>query len=233
MGLDYVVAYVVAAPPVVSLPVAGTNARFPVRRVYCVGRNYAAHAREYGHDEKLPPFFFAKSADMIAQDGTTIPYPPITQNYHHEVELVAAIGKGGANISAANAWDHVYGYAVGFDMTRRDVQQAAAKAGRPWEIGKSFDNSAPCGPVHPASSVGHIASGKIEITVNGEVRQSSDIDLMIWDVAHIIEHLSKQVTLEPGDLIFTGTPEGVSAVAAGDVLIGHVDKLGVLTIKIG
>jgi fumarylpyruvate hydrolase len=225
--------YVVAPPPVTSLPVVGSSQRFPVRRVYCVGRNYAAHAREFGHDEKLPPFFFAKAADMIVQDGATVPYPSITQNYHHEVELVAAIGQGGANISAANALKHVYGYAVGFDMTRRDVQQAAAKGGKPWEIGKSFDNSGPCGPVYPASQVGHITSGKIEITVNGAVRQSSDINLMIWDVAHIIEHLSQQVTLEPGDLIFTGTPEGVSAVVKGDVLVGSIDKLGTLTIRIG
>ena len=225
--------YVVTPPPIVSLPVIGSPQKFPVRRIYCVGRNYAAHAREFGHDEKLPPFFFAKAADMIVPDGATVPYPPLTQNYHHEVELVAAIGKGGANIPADKALEHVYGYAVGFDMTRRDVQQAAAKNGKPWEVGKSFDNSAPCGPVYPAAQVGHITSGKIQITVNGQVKQSSDINLMIWDVAHIIEHLSRQVTLEPGDLIFTGTPDGVSAVVKGDVMVGSVEKLGMLTITVG
>jgi fumarylpyruvate hydrolase len=225
--------YVVTPPPVVTLPVVGSSQKYPVRRIYCVGRNYAAHAREFGHDEKLPPFFFAKAADMIVPDGATVPYPSLTQNYHHEVELVAAIGKGGVNIPADKALEHVYGYAVGFDMTRRDVQQAAAKNGKPWEVGKSFDNSAPCGPVYPAAQVGHITSGKIEITVNGQVKQSSDINLMIWDVAHIIEHLSQQVTLEPGDLIFTGTPEGVSAVVKGDVMVGSVEKLGTLTIKVG
>lgn len=215
------------------MPVVGSSEKFPVRRIYCVGRNYAAHAREFGHDEKLPPFFFAKAADMIVPDGATVPYPPLTQNYHHEVELVAAIGKGGANIAADKALEHVYGYAVGFDMTRRDVQQAAAKNGKPWEVGKSFDNSAPCGPVYPVAQVGHITSGKIQITVNGQVRQSSDINLMIWDVAHIIEHLSQQVTLGPGDLIFTGTPEGVSAVVKGDVMVGSVETLGTLTVKVG
>ncbi len=225
--------YVVTPPPVVGLPVVGSSEKFPVRRIYCVGRNYAAHAREFGHDEKLPPFFFAKAADMIVPDGATVPYPPLTQNYHHEVELVAAIGKGGANIAADKALEHVYGYAVGFDMTRRDVQQAAAKNGKPWEVGKSFDNSAPCGPVYPVAQVGHITSGKIQITVNGQVRQSSDINLMIWDVAHIIEHLSQQVTLGPGDLIFTGTPEGVSAVVKGDVMVGSVETLGTLTVKVG
>ena len=225
--------YVVMPPPLVDLPVVGGSKKFPVRRIYCVGRNYAAHAREFGHDEKLPPFFFAKATDMIVPDGATIPYPPFTQNYHHEVELVAAIAKSGSNIPADQALDYVYGYAVGFDMTRRDVQQAAAKSGRPWEVGKSFDQSAPCGPVYPAAQVGHITSGKLLLTVNGETRQSSDINLMIWDVAHIIAHLSQQVTLEPGDLIFTGTPDGVSPVVKGDVLIGSIEKLGTLTITVG
>jgi fumarylpyruvate hydrolase len=170
---------------------------------------------------------------MIVEDGATIQYPPLTGNYHHEVELVAALGKAGANISAESALDHVYGYAVGFDMTRRDLQQAAAKKGHPWEIGKSFDNSSPCGPVHPVSKVGHMKEGEIQIAVNGQMRQHSDLNLMIWDVPHIVSQLSQQVTLEPGDLIYTGTPEGVSAVVTGDTLVGSIAKLGTLTIKIG
>ena len=227
--MDYVVP--VAQQP--SVAVVGTHARFPVRRIYCVGRNYLAHVREFGNDEKAPPFFFAKANSMIVEDGATIKYPPLTANYHHEVELVAAIGKAGANISAESALDHVYGYAVGFDMTRRDLQQAAAKKGHPWEIGKSFDNSSPCGPIHPVSKVGHMKEGELQIAVNGQVRQHSDLNLMIWDVPHIISQLSQQVTLEPGDLIYTGTPEGVSAVVSGDTLVGSIAKLGTLTIKIG
>lgn len=225
--------WVVPVPPVTSLAVIGSDARFPVRRVYCVGRNYAAHAREFGNDEKAPPFFFAKAADMIVENGATIPYPPITQNFHYEVELVAAIGKSGANIPASWAWEYVYGYAIGLDMTRRDAQQANAKQGRPWEIGKSFDYSAPCGPVHPASQTGNMNGGTIEIQVNGETKQKSDISLMIWDVPHIIEHLSQQVALAPGDLIFTGTPEGVGPVVKGDTMLGRIDKLGELTIRVG
>ena len=224
--------YVVPAAPQPSLPVSGTAARFPVRRIYCVGRNYLAHVREMGHDEKSPPFFFAKASDMIVEDGATVEYPPLTSNYHHEVELVVAIGKGGANIPVEAALDHVYGYAVGFDMTRRDLQQAAAKKGHPWEIGKSFDQSAPCGAIYPVAKVGHLSEGELQITVNGQVRQQSNLNLMVWDVPHIINHLSQQVRLEPGDLIYTGTPEGVSAVVAGDVMVGRIDKLGELTITV-
>jgi len=224
--------YVVPAAPQPSLPVSGTAARFPVRRIYCVGRNYLAHVREMGHDEKSPPFFFAKASDMIVEDGATVEYPPLTSNYHHEVELVVAIGKGGANIPVEGALDHVYGYAVGFDMTRRDLQQAAAKKGHPWEIGKSFDQSAPCGAIYPVAKVGHLSEGELQITVNGQVRQQSNLNLMVWDVPHIINHLSQQVRLEPGDLIYTGTPEGVSAVVAGDVMVGRIDKLGELTITV-
>jgi len=224
--------YVVPAAPQPSLPVSGTAARFPVRRIYCVGRNYLAHVREMGHDEKSPPFFFAKASDMIVEDGGTVEYPPLTSNYHHEVELVVAIGKGGANIPVEAALDHVYGYAVGFDMTRRDLQQAAAKKGHPWEIGKSFDQSAPCGTIYPVAKVGHLSEGELQITVNGQVRQQSNLNLMVWDVPHIINHLSQQVRLEPGDLIYTGTPEGVSAVVAGDVMVGRIDKLGELTITV-
>lgn len=224
--------YAVPAPLQPSLAVAGTTARFPVHRIYCVGRNYLAHVREFGNDEKNPPFFFAKANDMIVEDGSTVPYPPLTNNYHHEVELVVAIGKGGANIPVESALSHVFGYAIGFDMTRRDVQQAAGKKGHPWEIGKSFDQSAPCGPIHPVAQVGHLQEGEIEIAVNGTVRQQSDLNLMIWDVPNIINQLSQQVTLQPGDLIYTGTPEGVGPVVSGDVMVGRIAKLGELTIKV-
>jgi fumarylpyruvate hydrolase len=224
--------YVVPAAPRPSLPVVGTPARFPVHRIYCVGRNYLAHVREFGNDEKNPPFFFAKAGDMVVEDGSPVPYPPLTNNYHHEVELVVAIGKSGSNIPVESALDYVYGYAVGFDMTRRDVQQAAAKKGHPWEIGKSFDQSAPCGPIHPVAQVGHLSAGEIQITVNGEVRQRSDLNLMMWDVPNIVSQLSQQVTLQPGDLIYTGTPEGVGPVASGDVMVGRIAKLGELTIKV-
>jgi fumarylpyruvate hydrolase len=224
--------YVVPAPPQPSLAVVGTQARFPVHRIYCVGRNYLAHVREFGNDEKSPPFFFAKANDMVVADGSSVPYPSLTGNYHHEVELVAAIGKGGANIAVESALGHVYGYAIGFDMTRRDVQQAAAKKGHPWEIGKSFDQSAPCGPVYPVAQVGHLQEGEIEIAVNGQVRQRSDLNLMIWDVPNIISQLSQQVALQSGDLIYTGTPEGVGPVVTGDVMVGRIAKLGELTIKV-
>jgi len=224
--------YAVPAAPQPSLPVVGTPARFPVHRIYCVGRNYLAHVREFGNDEKDPPFFFAKANDMIVEDGATVPYPPLTSNYHHEVELVAAIGKGGANIAVESALGHVFGYAIGFDMTRRDLQQAAGKKGKPWEIGKSFDQSAPCGPIYPAAKVGHPQQGEIEITVNGQMRQRSDLNLMIWDVPNIISQLSQQVTLQPGDLIYTGTPEGVGPVVSGDVMVGRIAQLGELTIKV-
>jgi fumarylpyruvate hydrolase len=223
---------VVAARPQPSLPVAGTQARFPVRRVYCVGRNYLAHIREFGNDEKALPFFFAKAPDMIVESGITIPYPPLTQNFQHEVELVAAIGKAGANIPADQALDYVYGYAIGFDMTRRDLQQIASKSGRPWDIGKSFDHAAPCGAIYPVTQVGHLTEGEIKLAVNGQVRQQSDLNLMIWDVPHIIQHLSQQVALAPGDLIYTGTPEGVGPVVSGDTIVGHIARLGDLTIHI-
>ena len=196
-----------------------------------MGRNYLAHVREMGNDEKLPPLYFAKAPDMVVDSGSTIPYPPITSNLQHEVELVVAMKSGGADIPVEKALDHVWGYAVGFDMTRRDVQQVAAKAGRPWEVGKSFDNSGPCGAVHPASEVGHLSKGRIHVSVNGQVKQDSDLSQMIWDVPHIIHHLSLQVTVAAGDLIFTGTPEGVSAVVRGDELVGAIDGLSELRIK--
>jgi fumarylpyruvate hydrolase len=222
---------VIPAPASPTVAVAASNQRFPVRRIYCVGRNYLAHVREMGNDEKLPPLYFAKAPDMVVESGSTIPYPPITSNLQHEVELVVAMKSGGADIPVEKALDHVWGYAVGFDMTRRDVQQVAAKAGRPWEVGKSFDNSGPCGAVHPASEVGHLSKGRIHVTVNGQVKQDSDLSQMILDVPHIIHHLSLQVTVAAGDLIFTGTPEGVSAVVRGDELVGTIDGLSELRIK--
>jgi len=221
----------IPAPPLPTVAVAGSTLRFPVRRIYCVGRNYLAHVREMGNDEKLPPLYFAKAPDMIVESGATIQYPLFTNNLQHEVELVVAMKSGGENIPVEQALSHVYGYAVGFDMTRRDVQQAAAKAGRPWEVGKSFDHSAPCGAIHPASEAGHPSEGRIQITVNGQIRQDSDLNLMIWSVPYIMHHLSQQVAIAAGDLIYTGTPEGVSTVVRGDELVGTIDRLSELRIK--
>ena len=222
----------IPAPPLPTVEVAGSDLRFPVRRIYCVGRNYVAHIREMGNDEKLPPLYFEKAADMLVPTGSTIPYPSLTKNLQHEVELVVAMKSGGENIPVEQALDHVYGYAVGFDMTRRDLQQAAAKAGRPWDVGKSFDNSAPCGPIRPASETGHPSEGRIQLTVNGAIRQDSNLNLMIWPVPYIIHHLSQQVSIAAGDLIYTGTPEGVAAVVAGDELVGKIDGLSELRIRI-
>jgi fumarylpyruvate hydrolase len=219
--------YAVPAAPVVTLPVAGSEDSFPVRRIWCVGRNYAAHAREMGSDpDREPPFFFAKPTDAIVQNGDPIPYPPGTKNLHHEIELVVAIGKAGTAIATENALDHVFGYAVGLDMTRRDLQNSAKDSGRPWEMGKSYDFSAPCSAIEPASKIGHPDKGAIWIKVNGETKQSSDISFLIWNVAETISHLSQLVELHPGDLIYTGTPEGVAAVVAGDVMEGHIDGVG-------
>jgi len=219
--------YAVPAAPVVTLPVAGSEDSFPVRRIWCVGRNYAAHAREMGSDpDRDPPFFFAKPTDAIVQNGDPIPYPPGTKNLHHEIELVVAIGKAGMAISTENALDHVFGYAVGLDMTRRDLQNAAKDSGRPWEMGKSYDFSAPCSAIQPASKIGHPDKAAIWVKVNGETKQSSDISFLIWNVAETISHLSQLVELHPGDLIYTGTPEGVAAVVAGDVMEGHIDGIG-------
>jgi fumarylpyruvate hydrolase len=222
---------VIPTPPLPTVAVAGSQGRFPVRRIYCVGRNYLAHIREMGNDEKLPPMYFAKAPDMVVDSGSTIPYPPLTSNLQHEVELVVAMKSGGADIPLEKALECVWGYAVGFDMTRRDLQQTMSKAGRPWEIGKSFDNSGPCGALHPVSEVGHLAKGHIQVSVNGQVKQDSDLSQMIWDVPNIIHHLSQQVTIAAGDLIFTGTPEGVAAVVRGDELVGKIDGLSELRIK--
>ncbi len=228
-------AYVIAPPPQASLPVAGETARFPVRRIYCVGRNYLAHVREMneGADERDPPFFFQKPLDAIVHDGGVVPYPPLTSNLHFEVELVAAIGKGGRNIAKDKALEHVWGYGVGLDMTRRDLQTIAKDKGLPWEMGKSFDHSAPLSALSPASAVGHKADRAISLSVNGKVRQSSTTAHMTWSVAEIVSKLSEQYRLEPGDVIMTGTPEGVGAVVPGDVLVATVSDLPALSVRIG
>jgi fumarylpyruvate hydrolase len=208
------------------LPVAGSDSLFPVHRIYCVGRNYAAHAVEMGHDpSKEPPFFFQKNADNIVLNGR-FPYPPATADVHHEIELVVALAKGGRDIPVAAALDCVYGYAVGLDMTRRDLQAQAKDMGRPWEVGKAFEASAPCAPLAPASTIGHPSKGAIWLDVNGERRQTGDLNQLIWKVPEIIGHLSGLFTLAPGDLIFTGTPSGVAAIARGDRLSGHIDGVG-------
>ena len=226
-------AYVVPTLTTPSVAVAGSSSRYPVRRIICVGRNYAAHVREMGGDERDPPFFFTKPADAVVADGSVIPYPPATANYHHEIELVVAIGEGGRNISKDGARSHIYGYAVGLDMTRRDLQLAAREKGRPWDMGKAFDQSAPIGSIHAVSDVGHIETGAIWIKVNDEPRQDSVLEAMIWNVPETIEHLSALIALAPGDLIYTGTPDGVAAVIAGDKLHGHIDGLSDLHVTIG
>jgi fumarylpyruvate hydrolase len=210
---------------------------FPLRRIYCVGRNYAAHAKEMGFDpDREAPLFFAKPADAVVPvaPGTVgeVPYPSCTENYHHEIELVVAIGKRGADIDPARALDHVWGYAVGLDMTRRDLQLALRDKGRPWELGKAFDASAPIGPITPAAKVPDIASAAIWLDVNDASRQRSTIARLIWSVAETVAYLSKYFTLEPGDLIFTGTPEGVGPVKRGDLLKGGIDGLGELSVRI-
>ena len=223
--------YVIDIGPVPSLPVTGSDARFPVGRIYCVGRNYADHAREMGHDpDREPPFFFMKAANSIVQNNATIAYPAGTKDVHHEIEMVVAIGKGGKNISVDKALEHVWGYGVGLDMTRRDVQGEAKKLGRPWEMGKSFDESAPCTALRPASEIGHPAKGRIDLKVNGQVKQTGDLAMQIWTVPEQIAYLSELITLQPGDLIFSGTPAGVGPIKAGDKLEGHVDGVGDLVV---
>ncbi|MBT5051553.1 MAG: fumarylacetoacetate hydrolase family protein [Rhodospirillaceae bacterium] len=216
-----------------SVPVAGSEDRYPVRRIYCIGRNYTEHAREMGADEREPPFFFLKPADAIVQNGTTIPYPVATSNFHYEGELVAVIGKAGSNISVDDANDHIFGYGVGLDMTRRDLQNEAKEMRRPWDMGKGFDQSAPCSEIYPASEVGHPASGALWLKVNGETKQQGDIADMIWNIPESVSYLSGLVRLEPGDLIMTGTPAGVGAVVSGDDIVVHVDGVCDLNIKIG
>ncbi|MEC4594457.1 fumarylacetoacetate hydrolase family protein [Nitrospirillum amazonense] len=219
------------------VPVAGDDAAFPVHRIYCIGRNYAAHAREMGSDPtREPPFFFQKPADavQVVMPGTIAdhPYPTLTSNYHYEVELVAAIGAGGRNIPVDQALTHVFGYAVGLDMTRRDLQRAMGDIKKPWEIGKAFDRSAPIGPLHPVSQVGHLAAGAITLAVNGDVKQASTLDQMTWKLAEQIANLSQAFTLLPGDLIFTGTPENVGPVVPGELITAHIDGLPDLSLRI-
>lgn len=225
-------AYVVAPPPEIAVPVQGEGL-FPVRRIYCVGRNYAAHAREMGGDPvREPPFFFAKPADALVTGDAPTPYPTETENLHHEVELVLAIGQGGADISPQAALSHVFGYAVGLDLTRRDMQDEAKATRRPWDMAKGFDASAPIGMIAPVSVIGHPASGRIALQVNGQTRQAGDLRDMIWPVPDIIAALSRLVRLAPGDLIFTGTPDGVGPLRRGDVLHGEVEGVGVLKTNI-
>jgi fumarylpyruvate hydrolase len=228
--------YVFTPHPVVSIPVVGQPARFPVHRIYCVGRNYEEHAKEMGFTGREPPFFFMKPADavVVVDAGTTgtMAYPTLTKNLHHEIELVAAIGTGGKNISAADAHKHIFGYAVGLDMTRRDLQNDMKKQGRPWDIGKSFEQSAPIGPIVPVAQAGDVEKAEISVTVGGADRQRSNVSKLIWNIAETIEHLSAAWELQPGDLIFTGTPEGVAAVVAGDTLVGEITGLPSLTVKV-
>jgi len=224
--------FIITPPPVPAVPVAG-GGRYPVRRIFCVGRNYAEHVREMGGDPtREAPFFFTKPADAVLTGGTDMPYPPGTADLHHEMELVAAIGSGGYDIKPGEALGHVYGYAAGLDMTRRDLQSEAKKAGRPWDMSKGFDFSAPIGEIVPASRIGHPARGSIELKVNGKIRQSSDLNRMIWSVAETVAYLSGLVRLAPGDLIFTGTPEGVAAVRRGDLLEGVVESIGSVRTRI-
>ena len=228
--------YVFPPAPTPSVPVVGTEAQFPVHRIYCVGRNYEEHAKEMGFTGREPPFFFMKPADaiVVAPPGATtpLPYPSLTTNLHHEIELVVAIGKGGKNIAAADALSHIYGYAVGLDMTRRDLQNDMKKQGRPWSIGKGFDYSAPIGPITPAAQAGNVGKAGIWLQVNGVDRQRSNVAQLIWNIAETIEHLSAAWELQPGDLIYTGTPEGVGAVVRGDTLEGGVDGLTPLRLSV-
>jgi fumarylpyruvate hydrolase len=225
--------YAIEPQKINSLPIAGETARFPVARIFCVGQNYAEHSREMGHNPDVePPFFFMKPATAIVPENGPFPYPSISTNVHHEVEFVVAIGKGGKNIEEAAALDHVYGYAVGLDMTRRDLQGVAKKTGRPWEPGKAFDNGAPCGTVYPVAKSGHPTAGSIKLVVNGETRQDGDLADMIWKVPGTIAYLSTLFELRAGDLIFTGTPAGVGAIQRGDKLVGSIVGLGEVSTEV-
>jgi fumarylpyruvate hydrolase len=229
--------HVFAPEPQVSIPVAGSDASFPVRRIYCVGRNYAAHAVEMGFDpNREPPFFFCKpdNAIVVVSPGQTVEvdYPSQTSEYHHEIELVAAIGKGGKDIPVERANEHVWGYAVGLDMTRRDLQLKLRDKGRPWELGKAFDHSAPIAPIYPAEEIGHLTQGALWVQVDGQDKQRSDLAKLIWSVPEIVANLSTYFELRPGDLIFTGTPEGVGDVQRGQTMRGGIDRLGELSVKV-
>ena len=225
--------FAIAAPPTPSVAIHNSTTRFPVRRIICVGRNYAAHAREMGRDpDREPPFFFYKPADTIVDNDTTVPYPPETKNFHYEIELVVAIGTGGIDIPVDKALDHVWGYGVGIDLTRRDLQLQAREQGRPWDWGKGFDHSAPIAPLRPVSEVGHPSHGRIWLAVDGAVKQDSDIAKLIWPVPDIIAICSRSIGLKPGDIIMTGTPEGVGPVARGETMTGGFDGLGEIRIAI-
>jgi fumarylpyruvate hydrolase len=224
---------VIPPPPLACLPVRGTSAVFPVHRIYCVGRNYAAHAIEMGHDPtREEPFFFQKNPDNLVIDGGDFPYPDRSNDVHHEIEMVVALARGGTNIPVGNALDCVYGYAVGLDMTRRDLQAECKKAGRPWEIGKAFEHSAPCSELVPAADIGHPSEGAIWLKVGGEMRQEGNLNQLIWKVPEMIAFLSGLFELKPGDLIMSGTPSGVGKVERGDLLEGHIDRVGDLRVKV-
>ena len=224
--------YVIDLPQVASLPVVGSAAMFPVRRVYCIGRNYAAHAVEMGHDpDREPPFFFQKNPNNLDASGE-FPYPPHSNDVHHEMEMLVALKSGGTNIPLDKALDHVFGYGLSLDMTRRDLQGAQKKMGRPWEIGKAFERSGPCGPLHPVADVGHLDKGRVALTVNGDLRQEGDLNQMIWKVPEMISYLSDYFELAAGDVIMSGTPAGVAAVERGDVMEMSVEGLGSAKIKV-
>jgi fumarylpyruvate hydrolase len=224
--------HVIDPPAVTAAPIHGSDQTFPVRRVYCIGRNYAAHAIEMGHDpDREPPFFFQKNPDNLDFSGE-FPYPEKTSDVHHEIELVVALGRGGRNIPIENALDHVWGYGVGLDMTRRDLQGEAKKMGRPWEVGKAFERSAPMGPLKPATVTGHPTQGKVLLKVNGEVRQQGDLNQLIWRIPEMISYLSEYFALAPGDVIMTGTPAGVGPVVKGDVMEAHVEGFDDVTITV-
>lgn len=226
--------FVFAPPTIPSVAIADSEDRFPIRRIFCVGRNYRAHALEMGSDpDREPPFFFTKPADAVVDSDTTIPYPPQTENFHYEAELVVAIGRGGFGIAEADVPGHIFGYACGNDLTRRDLQNAAKKSGRPWDWGKAFDRSAPCGPLHRIEDTGELVAGAITLTLNGELKQTGDLSDLIWSVREVVSILSASMELAPGDLIYTGTPEGVGAMNVGDTAVVAIDGLTPLSTAIG
>jgi fumarylpyruvate hydrolase len=224
--------FVIPAHPEASVEITSTDDRFPVRRIYCIGRNYLAHRVEMGNDDRKPPFFFQKPADALVPNGGEFPYPSQSDNVHHEIELVVAIDKSGKDIAVEDALDHVYGYALGVDMTRRDLQSKAKADGNPWEAAKGFDHSAPIAAIRPVSEIGHPDAGRIWLAVNGKIRQDSDLNMQIWSVQEGISHLSKLFEVMPGDLIYTGTPDGVGPIVPGDVLTGGIDGIGNIKISI-
>ena len=225
--------YAFPPPPPVTARIAGSDALFPVRRIYCVGRNYAAHAREMGYDpDREPPFFFGKPADSLLPETTAVPFPSATADFHHEVEMVVALGRGGRDIPVAEAADSVFGYGIGIDWTRRDLQAEAKSQGKPWDAAKGFDRSATLGPLHPVAAVGHPARGRIWLAVNGALRQDADLSTLIWSVPEVISALSRLFEVRPGDLIYTGTPAGVGAVRPGDRITGGIEGLGEISTSV-